>query len=80
MIYNIGPWTHNGPNKLECCIKFSWKGQPEKNTLGDWALSQVAKKMKCCEYGPWVRIHKTLFSLQLKIEPDKLEYCVKLWQ
>ncbi len=31
------------------------------------------KKMKCCEYGPWRHIQKTLFSSQVKIEPNMLE-------
>jgi hypothetical protein len=26
----------------------------------------------CCEYGPWVRIHNTSFSLQLMHWPNKL--------
>ncbi len=33
--------------------------------------------MQCCEYGPWYRIRKTLFSLQLENWTNKLE-CLKL--
>ncbi len=39
-----------GPNKLECYILLGFF--KEKNTVAYWAHSWVAKKIKCCEYGP----------------------------
>ncbi len=41
----------NGPNKLECYITQGWK-LPVTTTPAYWALSQVKKKIKCCEYSP----------------------------
>ncbi len=43
-----------GPNKLECYNGLSWKYLPVANTLAYWAHPQVTKKMKFCEYGPWI--------------------------
>jgi len=45
----------NGSNKLDhyITLDWTWKGLPRTNTLAYRAHSQVTKKMKCCEYGPW---------------------------
>ncbi len=39
-----------GPNKQECYITLSWKGQTWTNTLAYWAHSKIKKKMECCKY------------------------------
>jgi hypothetical protein len=49
----------NGPNKLECYITLGMKDSPERNTLAQWAHSQVMRKRKCCEHV----FHFALFSI-----------------
>jgi hypothetical protein len=60
-IWPIGPCIHkivfslqfkNEPNKLDCFTIPCCKALPLTNTLAYRTHSQVAKKMKCCEYGP----------------------------
>ncbi len=51
---------YNCPNKLECYIKQGWQHLLVTNTHAYGAHSQVKKKMKGCEYGPWfIKIIKT---------------------
>jgi hypothetical protein len=52
----------NGHNKLEYFNMPGWKCLPMANTPA-YRASLVMKKMKCCEYGPWCRIHHISFSL-----------------
>ncbi len=68
----------NGHNKRDCYISLGWKGFPLTNTLANWEHSQVTKKMKCCEYGPWYHIHNTSFSLSLMNGPKRLECYITL--
>jgi hypothetical protein len=52
----------NGPNELECYITQRWTTLPGTKALAYWARSQVAKKIKCSEFGLWDRIHNTSVS------------------
>ncbi len=64
----------NEPNELEFYITLRQKGLSVKNPLDYNVHSQVAEKMKCCDYSTRDCIHKTLFSAQLNNEPNKLEF------
>jgi hypothetical protein len=48
-------YTRKGLNKLECLFRVSLSSLMEFNTLTRWFHLQGAKKMKCCECGPWSR-------------------------
>jgi hypothetical protein len=63
----------NGHDKL-VFPTIGWKGLSGTNTLAYWAHSKVTKKMKCCEYGTRVHIHKASFSSQLTNGSDKLAF------
>ncbi len=54
----------NGPNKLEYYIIQGCKNLPVTNTVTYWANWQVAKEMKCCEYGPRSCDQNPSFSLK----------------
>ncbi len=68
------------PNKLDFYIMLRQKGLSVKNPLAYNAHSQVAEKMKYCDYSTRDCIHKTLFSSQLKNDPNKLEFYITLGQ
>jgi hypothetical protein len=61
-----------GHNKLERSTTLGQNGLPVSNTLAYWAHSQVTKKIKFCQYGPWG------LYLQQLIRPIKLECDITL--
>jgi hypothetical protein len=78
-------WQHfiffvrmNGPNKLECYFRLSWKGLQGTNAHAYWALLLVKKKMKVYEYDSRSHIHNTSFSLYLINAPNKLECYIRV--
>ncbi len=68
------PWVHihntlyssqftNGPKQVDCYIILGQKNFLWTNTLGYSIHVEVVKTFKFCEYGPWVHIYNTSFSL-----------------
>jgi len=55
-------------------IIIDWKSLPVANTLAYWDHLKVAKKIKCCENGPW---KATNVEMEKKIKKQKFESQVK---